>query len=78
MNIIESWQSFEGGEIQYFEGDVHETLRKQWDVYLANIEKDISELRYFRRSLQQKIEMFDSMRNSVGKIPHEAVAFADL
>lgn len=65
MNVVESWESFASGEIQYFEVREQETLRKVWESHLAGIEKDVTELRFLRRSLQQKMEMFDNMRNGV-------------
>ena len=59
----ESWEDFESGEIKYFEAQEHEALRMTWDAYLAAISKDISELRFLRRLLQQKIEMFDNKKS---------------
>lgn len=43
----------------------YQALRKAWDSYLAAINKDMSELRYLRRSLLQRIEMFDNKRSGV-------------
>ena len=63
MKIFESWEAFEDGELQYFDARGQETLRSLWGSYLANIEKDMTELRFLRRVLQQRIEMFDTMRN---------------
>ena len=60
---IESWENFESGEIRYFEVQEHQALRMIWDSYLAAISKDISDLRFLRRLLQQKIEMFDNKKN---------------
>ena len=60
---IESWENFESGEILYFEVQEHQALRTTWDAYLATISKDISDLRFLRRLLQQKIEMFDNKKN---------------
>ena len=65
VKILESWESFDHGEIQYFDVKDQETLRRGWESYLARIEKDMSELRYLRRSLQQRIESLDSKRNGV-------------
>ena len=65
IKIIDSWESFDRGEIQYFDIRDQESLRKRWESYLANIEKDISELRFLRRSLHQRIESLDSKRNGV-------------
>ena len=63
VKIFESWEAFENGELQYFDARGQEILRSLWDSYLANIEKDMTELRFLRRVLQQRIEMFDTMRN---------------
>ena len=65
VRIIESWENFESGEIQYFEVQEYQALRKAWDSYIARINKDMSELRFLRRTLQQKIEMFDNKRSGV-------------
>ena len=64
IRIIESWESFEEGEVQYFQVE-QDTLRTLWNAHLADIEKDVRELRSLRRSLQQKIEIFDNKRNGV-------------
>lgn len=66
---IESWENFEIGEIQYFEVQEYHALRKTWDSYIAGINKNITELRFLRRNLQQKIEMFDNKRSGVGLSP---------
>ena len=66
---IESWENFEIGEIQYFEVQEYQALRKTWDSYIAGINKNITELRFLRRNLQQKIEMFDNKRSGVGPSP---------
>lgn len=69
MRILEAWEGFENGELRYFDVHEQETLRHLWNTYLANIEKDGTELRYLRRTLQQRIEMFDAMRNGASAIP---------
>ena len=65
VKIIESWEDFEKGEVQYFEVEEYQALRKAWDSYLAAISKAMSELRYLRRSLGQRIEMFDNKKSGV-------------
>ena len=65
VKVIESWESFEGGEIHYFDVREQDTLRKVCESSLASVEKDMTELRFLRRSLQQRIEMFDNMRSGV-------------
>lgn len=65
---IESWEDFESGEIQYFEAQEHEVLRVTWDAYLAAIIKDISELRFLQRLLEQKIGMFDNKKSGASTL----------
>lgn len=65
---IESWEGFESGEIQFFDVQEHQALRVIWDAYLAAISKEISELRFLRRSLQQKIEMFDNKKSGASTL----------
>lgn len=59
VNIIESWRDFENGEAQYFKITDYEALRRVWDAYLSGINKNMTGLHFLRRSLQQKINMFD-------------------
>ncbi|MCJ1403964.1 hypothetical protein MMC11_007187 [Xylographa trunciseda] len=68
IKIIESWERFEDGELQYFEVEEQATLRKTWDGYIADIVKDSNELRSLRTTLRQKIETFDNMKNGVSAI----------
>ncbi|KAL9118402.1 MAG: hypothetical protein Q9187_005054, partial [Circinaria calcarea] len=63
VKIIECWENFDRNEIHYFDVADHSAIRHRWNKYLASIEKDLTELRFFRRSLLQRIEMFDNMRN---------------
>lgn len=65
IKVIESWERFEDGELQYFLGNEHDTLRHIWDGHLADVETSSNELRSLRTILQQKIETFDNMRNGV-------------
>lgn len=68
VKLIEAWQHFEAGEIQYFEMKEHLTLRKTWEAYLAGINKDMAELRFLGLSLHQRIEMFDKKRGGVSYV----------
>ena len=65
VKVVESWESFESGEIRYFDVREQDSLQKVCESSLASVEKDMTELRFLRRSLQQRIEMFDNMRNGV-------------
>ncbi|MCJ1354429.1 MAG: hypothetical protein MMC33_004417 [Icmadophila ericetorum] len=62
---IESWESFEDSDLEYFRSEKQRTLRKTWDSYMMRIEEDLKELWSLRRILQQKMEMFDNMRNGL-------------
>ncbi|MCJ1247183.1 hypothetical protein MMC30_004397 [Trapelia coarctata] len=70
VKIIESWKRFERGELRYFQTEEPRAFHMLWSKYLAGIEKDLTELRYLRRSLQQMLEMFDNMRDGVSTIFH--------
>ena len=65
VKLIESWENFANGEIQYFDVTEFPALEKKWDSYKASINQDMSELRYLRRTLMQRIEMFDNKRSGV-------------
>ena len=65
VRIVESWDSFGSGEVQYFEIRNEESLQAKWEDYLASIEKDITELRFLRRVLSQNIEALNNKRSGV-------------
>ena len=65
IRIIESWERFEKGEMQYFQVNDNQTLHTIWEGHLADIETQSNELRSLRTILRQKIETFDNMRNAV-------------
>ena len=73
VNLLDSWNSFQAGEIRYFRVK-DDNLDRRWRSHLARIDKDITELRFLRRSLQQRIETFENMRNGVGD-PHAKVDY---
>ena len=66
--MIESWEGFEKGEIQYFDIRDNKPLSQKWESYFASIEKDAAELRYLRQSLGQQIDNLDNKRNGVSRI----------
>ena len=70
VKIIDSWEGFEKGELRYFQTEEPRAFHVLWNKYLAGIEKDLTELRSLRRSLQQMLEMFDNMRDGVSAISH--------
>lgn len=65
VKLLDSWGSFQSGEIRYFRAAEDKNLDRRWKFHIASIEENVTELRFLRRSLQQRIEMFDSMRNGV-------------
>ena len=71
VRIIESWERFGDGEVQYFEIKNEESLQAIWEDYLASIEKDMTELRSLSRVLSQNIEALDNKRSGVSPI-HES------
>ncbi|KAI4176762.1 MAG: hypothetical protein LQ343_000855 [Gyalolechia ehrenbergii] len=66
VKIIGSWEDLEKSEVQYFEVEEYQAPPKAWDSNLASVNKDVSELRYVKRSLLQQIEMFANKRSGVG------------
>ena len=68
VRFIESWESFADGEVQYFEVKDQESLRKMWENYLAGIEKDMAELRFLRRALDQRIQALNNKRSGVNLV----------
>ena len=71
VRIIESWERFGNGEVQYFEIKDEESLQAIWEGYLASIEKDMAELRFLRRVLSQNIEALNNKRSGVSPF-HES------
>jgi hypothetical protein len=63
---INAWDTFNNGEIRYFyKPHSDELAEESWVTYLAAIEKDVTELRDLRGSLQYQTELFENMTNSV-------------
>jgi hypothetical protein len=65
---IEAWQEFALRDILYFETKSTE-LDALWKQYIDSLFNDMSELRYLQRSLLQRIQTFDRMRNGVCEVP---------
>ena len=65
---IDAWETFKDGEIRYFnQFDSDALAEASWGVYLAAIDKDVTELRDLRSSLIHQTELFENMTNSVRK-----------
>jgi hypothetical protein len=63
---IKAWETFKGGEIRYFYVPHSDVLADtSWAIYLAAIDKNITELEDLRSSLQHQTELFENMTNSV-------------
>ena len=66
---ITAWETFENGEIRYFCNPHSDQLADiSWGIYLAAIDKDVTELRDLRGSLQHQTELFEIMTNSVSSM----------
>jgi hypothetical protein len=64
--IIASWETFKDGEIRYFYiPHTDELAESSWGIYLAAIDKNVTELRDLRSSLQHQTELFENMMNSL-------------
>lgn len=68
VKTIDSWERFGAGEIRCFHLGHHESSRTRWNGYLAAIEKDVTELQFLSKSLQQRIDMFDHLRDGVSSV----------
>jgi hypothetical protein len=65
-NIISSWETFKDGEIRYFYiPHTDELAETSWGTYLAAIDKNVTELRDLRSSLEHQTELFEPMTNSL-------------
>ena len=72
VKTLETWTAFENGELDYFNAREQETLHDLWNAYLADIEKDVNQLRSLQRTLQQRTEMFEAMRNGASTLKEYA------
>ena len=64
-NLIEAWAEFRAGDVQIFFSNTDENVQLAWQAQIIAIDRDIAEMRFYRRCLVQKIEMFDSLKNGV-------------
>ena len=62
---LQSWDAFARGEVQYLEPNGPESLRESYEASLASVEKNMTELRFRKLTLRQRIDLFDGMRNGV-------------
>ncbi|KAF4636197.1 hypothetical protein G7Y89_g1892 [Cudoniella acicularis] len=63
---IDAWDNFNNGEIRYFyKPHSDELADPAWIPYLAAIDKDVTELRDLRNTLQYQTELFENMTNSL-------------
>jgi len=64
---IDAWDSFERNEILIFNPIGWEALQPRWNGLLAGTRKSVDELRTFRVLLEQKLELFNNMKDSVSQ-----------
>ena len=63
---IEAWQEFACGDMQYFMTK-SPGLDALWRKHIDSLFDDVSELRYIQRSLLQRIQTFDRMKDGVSR-----------
>lgn len=64
-NLIASWDDFEKGSIRHLETTGSATFRGRWNERITEVRKDISQLRFLRRLLEQKLDLFQSKLDGV-------------
>jgi hypothetical protein len=65
-NTIETWESFNRGQIRYFYKDFGKpTLLAPFRPYIAAINREVDELISLRTKLQHQTKMFENIPNSV-------------
>ena len=64
LMTIESWQEFAVGDMQYLETK-NVGLDALWKEYIDSLFNDMSDLRYLQRSILQRIQTFDRMKDGV-------------
>ena|SRR6266513_1651792 len=62
---IEAWDRFAHNEILVFNPIGWEALQPHWDSLLTMTRKEIDELRTLHSLLEQKLELFNNMKDSV-------------
>lgn len=63
---INTWDTFNNGEIRYFyKPHSDELADASWVTYMAAIDKNVTELRDLYSTLQYQTELFENMTNSV-------------
>ncbi len=78
LMTIDAWQEFALGDIQYF-ATGSTKLDALWKEYMDSLFDDMSELRYLQRSLLQRIQTFDRMKDGVcsGLVPRIETSYTD-
>jgi hypothetical protein len=64
LRTVEAWEEFATGELKYFDTN-SEKLDRLWDRYYESLFNNASELQYLERSLLQRIQTFDRMKDGV-------------
>jgi hypothetical protein len=64
LKTLEAWEGFSSGGLKYFDTN-SEILDRLWDRYYESLFSDASELLHLERSLLQRIQTFDRMKDGV-------------
>jgi hypothetical protein len=67
QTTMQAWENFERREVGLFDPEGWETLRPKWNGYLSATRSQFDELRTFRSLLEQKLELFNNMRDGVSE-----------
>lgn len=67
-NLIAAWDAFEGGDVVHLETKGSDEYLRKWGEHLAEARKGISQLRFFRKLLAQKLDLFQSKLDGVSPI----------
>ncbi|CAG8957343.1 hypothetical protein HYFRA_00010769 [Hymenoscyphus fraxineus] len=63
---IDSWERFKEGEMRYFNLPNSDSLAQpSWGAYLAETDKNVTDLRDLRSSLLHHTDLFENMTNSI-------------
>lgn len=77
IKTVESWQVFSQIHLPMFlPGDGESEYSYTVPSYLQQLDRDVSELRYFHTLLGQRIAAFESRRSMVSTLPARPLAFS--
>lgn len=64
-DTLYAWDMFAGTEPECFVCE-YPTVNETWSTYISQINDSVAHLRFLERSLAQKIQLFDRMKDNVG------------